>query len=299
VWQQLAGQYQINTFILPLARVHRTPLQRLKDFCNSKLWRPVYLDEVSVVFVRRTPATEPLIKRSEVDCSSAPLPTQTLFDSRGFAFNRWANTAAVLAALGRSYEALAATDMAQRIFADSSSVHWLRGNLFAGMARTQEAEDEFLRAAALDPSENTLSSLGMLYYRQSRGPEARRAMQEAVDVSLQPYLANLRFAHFYLKSAETKLALQSLEEVLRRAPDDALAETGSGSLRFQVARMRAEACQRQGDLLRAIAFGEEAVQLGPGDATAWADLAKLYALDGRAADGLRAEKRAGELTPKE
>jgi tetratricopeptide (TPR) repeat protein len=299
MWQQLAYRYQINTFILPLARVHRTPLQRLQDFCGSQLWRPVYLDEVSVVFVRRTPETEPLIKRSEVDCSRAPLPVQTVSGSRGFAFNRWANAAAVLAALGRSYEALAAADEAQRIFADSSSVHWLRGNLFAGMSRTQEAEDEFLKAAALDPSENTLSSLGMLYYRQGRGPEARRAIQKAVQVSLQPYLANLRFARFCLNSAETELALQSLEEVLRRAPDDALAETGNGSIRFQVARMRAEAWHKQGDLPHAIASAEEAVQLGPVDAAAWADLAKLYALDGRAADGLRAEKRAAELTSSE
>jgi tetratricopeptide (TPR) repeat protein len=295
LWQQQAERFDINTFILPLARFHMTPLQRLKDFCNSENWRPVYLDEVSAVFVRRTPETESLIKRSGLDCSTVPLPVQPVSDSPGIAFNRWANAAAVLSALGRPYEALAATDEAGRIFADSGYVHWLRGNLFAEMRRIPDAEEEFLKAVALDASENTWLSLGMLYYNQGRVPEAKPAMQQAVRLSVQPYLANLRVAHFYLNAGEPDLALQSLDEALHDAPADALAEAGSESLPFQAMRSRANAWHMKGDLPRAIAFDEEAVQISPKDGATWSDLARLYALDGRIADRQRAEERAADL----
>ena len=297
LWQQEADRYHINTFILPLNRIHMTPLLRLKDFCDSHTWRPVYLDEVAAVFVRRTAETEALIKRSEVDCASATLPVQPVSDSRGIAVNRWVNAAAVLEALGRPYEALAATDKAQQMFADGGYVHWLRGDLFARLGRAQDAEEEFLKAAALDPSENTYASLAMLYYHEGRIPEATQAMQRATRLSLQPYVATLRLARFYLAIGEPQLAVQTSNEALALAPDGALAETGSDSIRFQVARSRADAWRMLGDRKRSITSDEEAVQLAPADASAWADLAKLYALDGNTAGQQQAEKRAAELSP--
>ena len=214
LWQQEADRYHINTFILPLNRIHMTPLLRLKDFCDSHTWRPVYLDEVSAVFVRRSSETEALIKRSEVDCASVTLPVPPVSDSRGIAFNRWVNAAAVLEALGRPYEALAATDKAQQMFADGGYVHWLRGDLFARLGRAQDAEEEFLKAAALDPSENTYASLAMLYYHEGRIPEATQAMQRATRLSLQPYVATLRLARFYLAIGEPQLAVQASNEAL-------------------------------------------------------------------------------------
>jgi tetratricopeptide (TPR) repeat protein len=295
LWQQEADRYHINTFILPLNRIHITPLLRLKDFCNSRSWRPVYLDEVSAVFVRRSPETEALIKRSEVDCSNISLPVQPVSDSRGIAFNRWVNAAAVLEALDRNYEALTATDKAQQIFPGGGYVHWLRGDLFARMGRIQDAEDEFQKAVELDPSENTYTSLAMLYYHEGRIAEAALAMQRATRLSLQPYTATLHLARFYLTIADPQLALQTLDEVLRLAPAGALTEAGSDSVRFQVARSRADAYRMQGDTQRAATSAEEAVQLAPADAPAWTDLARLYALEGKTADQQRAERRAADL----
>jgi tetratricopeptide (TPR) repeat protein len=211
------------------------------------------------------------------------------------AFNRWANAAAVLEALGRPYEALAATDKAQAIFADGGYIHWLRGNLFAGMGRIADSESELLKAVAVDPNENSWASLGILYQHQGKLAEAKQAFERAVGYSLQPHFANLRLAHFDLSIADPHAALQALDDALAQAPAVALAEKGSESLRFQVARSRADTWHMLGNLQKAVAFDEEAVQIAPSDASAWADLARLYALDGRTSDQQRAEKRAAEL----
>ena len=74
LWQEEVASYNINTVILPLARHDGISLVRLQDFCKSKVWKPVYLDEVSAVFVRRTAQTEDLLQRFPVDCATAPLP---------------------------------------------------------------------------------------------------------------------------------------------------------------------------------------------------------------------------------
>ena len=294
-WQRIADRYGINTFVLSLERRQKTPLARLKDFCESRNWRPVYLDEVGAVFVRRTPATEDLIRRSQVDCATVALPKQPLPVSPAIAFDRWANAAGVLAALNRNGEALAASERALAIFPDSGYVHWLRGNIFYGMWRNDDAEREYLKAVALDPSEDTWSSLGMLYHRVGRMPEATRAVQQAVRLSLQPDMANLRLAYYYLSVTQPQQALAALDDALRRAPAVALTETGGSSLRFQVARARADAWRMSGNLPGAIAAGEDAVQLSPHDAEAWSKLAHLYQRAGRVADQQRAEQQAAQL----
>ena len=109
IWEQEASRYNINTVILPLARSDGIQLVRLQDFCNSKVWRPVYLDEVSAVFVRRAPQTEELLQRFPVNCATAPLPAHLPGRNRAEAFNAWANAAMVLAALGAILKRLTRT----------------------------------------------------------------------------------------------------------------------------------------------------------------------------------------------
>ncbi len=102
-WQQEADRYNINTIILPLGRFDGAQLVQLKGFCDSRDWRPVYLDEISVVLVRRKPETENLIQRFPVDCATAPLPAPPSVYSAAGSYNQWANAADLLAFLGRDY----------------------------------------------------------------------------------------------------------------------------------------------------------------------------------------------------
>jgi tetratricopeptide (TPR) repeat protein len=294
-WQRVADRYGINTFILSLERRQKTPLARLKDFCASQNWRPVYLDEVAAVFVRRTPATEDFIRRSQVDCATAALPVEPLPASSAIAFDRWANAAAVLAALNRNSEALEASERALAIFPDSSYVHWLRGNVFYSMWRNNDAEQEYLKAVALDPSEDTWLALGALYHRLGRMPEATHAVQQAARLALQPYAADIRLAYYYLNVMQPQQALAALDDASRNAPAVALAEKGPDSLRFQIARARSDAWRMSGDNARAVAAGEEAVQLSPDDSAAWSNLAHLYERAGRLVDQQRAEQQVARL----
>jgi tetratricopeptide (TPR) repeat protein len=295
LWKQEANRYNINAFILPLARFQLVAFSQLKDFCKSRDWRPVYLDELAAVFVRRTPETESLIQRSAVDCAAVTLPAAPVADSPGISFNQWANAAGVLTALNRWYEALSASDKALHIFPDSPYLHWLRGNIFYGMGRRSEAEPEFVAAVKLDPNEVTWSSLGTLYHRQGRIPEATHAMEKAVQLSPQPHFARINLAQYYLDIVEPAAAVRTLDEAVRMAPAAALKDTGKGSFSYSVAYWRAAAWRRLGDLNQATKYEEEAVRIDPGSAEAWASLAQLYEQQGRVEDQHRAQQHATDL----
>ncbi len=260
-WQREADRYGINTIILPLNRFEST-FVTLKNFCSSVDWRPVYLDEVSAVFLRRTVQTEDVIRRFPVDCSTAPLPKAPLFQSRGGAFNQWANAAGVLAALGRNTEALAAIDQASEISPDNSFVPWLRGNIYSLMDLRADAEREYLQAIALEPHEGLLwFSLATLYKHEGRIAETIQAEQRAIKLSsTQQSSELLKLAQLYLDTAQPKAALATFDKAVHDAPPDALAATGARSFRYEVAMGRAAAWRALGDTRRANSYDEEAVQ---------------------------------------
>ncbi len=295
VWQQEAERYNINTMILPLGRFDVLRFGKLRDFCNSRNWRPVYLDETSAVFLRVRPETEAFIQQAQVDCATAPLPADPLEYSTSGSFNQWANAASLLAALGRNSEALSATDSALAAFPDSGFVHWLRGDILNGMGRPSEAEKEYVAAVSLEPGEVTWSSLADFYQRQGRIPEAIHARQEAVRYSSREGVAMVKLANLYVEAGQPKPALQEFDKAMRSASSEALAETGKGSLRFEVAQGRAAAWEALGDLKQAASFAEEAVAVAPDAPDAWSHLAKLYQMQGRFADEYRAEDRAAAL----
>jgi hypothetical protein len=64
-WQRAVEQYDINA----LLAVSGPPGFRLAEFCASDQWIPVYLDEVSAVFVRHRPESEEF-NRLRIDCGA-------------------------------------------------------------------------------------------------------------------------------------------------------------------------------------------------------------------------------------
>ncbi len=298
LWQDEASRYGINTILLPLARFDGIELVRLLEFCHSATWQPVYLDEISAVFVRRgAPGAEELLQSFPVNCANTRLPTTLNSAPFAAAFNADANAAAVLATLGRNSEALTAIDNALRLFPDSSFAHWLRGSVLAGMNRTDEALEEYRTAVALEPGDVTWSALADFYRNHGRMADAIDAMQRAAALSARPYTVQSNPGYHYLKANLPQDALRAFDSAEHTAPAG-VAGADSGTFDFMLAQGRSVAYNQIGDVSRAIAFQEKATKIEPDAPEPWRRLAKLYRHEGRNEDALRAELAASAAEQK-
>ncbi len=304
LWQQEADRYGINTIIFPLT-LDEIPLDRLKSDCNSRQWRPVYLDEVSIVLVRSTPQNAGLIKRFEIDCATAPIPRESL-PLTAASFNQWVNAARVLSALGRNSEALAAADKAMAIFPGNAHARWYRGQILYAEQRHSEAEQEWQTALALAPREITpwaslpdfqaavWSSLAELYHRQERIPEAILALQAVIRLSSVPStkvqaMANL--AALYLASGQSSQAEQEWLAALALAPNDGL-----------IWLSLADLYRSDGRLPQAVHAMQQSIRLGSDPATKaqeLVELARLYLKVRQPRDALQALDAASSSAPPE
>jgi hypothetical protein len=186
-WLREIERYDINTVFVPLGRYNGIDLfPRLREFCASTLWRPIYLDEVSAVFVRVRPENRDLIARLQIRCETAPLPAIAPHGDTDQAFDQWANAATVLMALGRYAESFDATTNALRIFPDSAFVHFLRANLWGKAGNLAEAEREFLLSAKLEPNAVTWATLAAIYRSEGRATDEAKASERAHALSAGP-----------------------------------------------------------------------------------------------------------------
>ena len=217
IWRQEAEQYHINTIILSIARYNGLALVNLKDFCDSREWRPVYLDEVSAVFVRRTPETEDLILRSRLDCATAHLPPVHRRRMAPRPSINGRTLAAILLVLDRDDEALAATDKALAIFPGSAFMHLVRAQVLYAMGRFPLAEREHLEAIALHSNEFTWSALADFYQKQDRDNDAIGALNKAVQLSARPDLKLVQLGYCFLHLGRPKDALVAFDHAVQRA----------------------------------------------------------------------------------
>ena len=298
LWQEEASRYNINTVIFQLGRFDGIDLVRLRDWCASRLWQPVYVDEVSAVFVRRQTETEELIRRFPVNCETAPIPAQAPGPKRAEAFNSWANAAAVLAALGRNSEALAAASNGLSVFPDSAFLHWLRGNVLFASGRLGESDQEYLTAVSLEPNEITWGALAETYQKRGRMTAALAAMKHAAELSRWPRQPLLNLGYMYLATGQPAEALKAFDQAVRSAPDNVKTADNSGQSDIMVAQGRSAAWDALGDIGKATSYQEEATRLAPNVPQLWLRLAQFYARQGRLADANRARQHAAEVAEK-
>ena len=304
MWQQEVDKYGINTIIFALT-LDEISLERLKSDCNSPDWRPVYLDEVSIVLLRRTPQNEDFIKRFEINCATAPVPREQL-PLTAASFNQWVNAARVLSALGRNSEALAASDNAMAIFSDSAHARWYRGQILYAMDRQPEAEQEWEKALALTPREVTpwgslpdlqaivWSSLAELYQRQQRIPEAIQALQTVIRLSSDPSTkveAMADLGALYFAAGQFSDAEKQWLSAVSLAPKES-------SLWFSLADLY----QRDGRLSQAIHALQQSILLSSDPAMkshAQVRLARLYLISRQPKEALQALDEAARTAPPE
>jgi tetratricopeptide (TPR) repeat protein len=298
-WQQEAAARDINTIIVPLGRYQgMTLFPQLRSFCRSHAWRPVYIDEVSALFVRRTPQTEALINHLQIDCDKisfdlpASINTTGSFRANPELFNLWANAGGVLYSLERYPEALAYLDRAQSVFANNANVHFLRALVLEQTGRAAEAETEFRTSLSLEPSDETWFDLGLFYMTQKRYAEAVEVFRQSAESSSRSHEMWMMLGQAYLQMRHPQPALEALDKAVESSPFSGEGESLGASFNSLIATGRAKAWYQLGDTAQAVSFQEEAVKLAPGDAKLWLGLADLYDAQGRTTLAGQARLRA-------
>jgi len=302
-WQKEAEARGINTIIVPLSRYQGMSLfAQLPAFCRSQSWRPVYLDEVSAIFVRVSADSSALLKRLQIDCSHASLEPPEAgvqpVSSRQTAelFNFYANAGGVLYSLERYPEAIAYLDRAQSIYRDNASVHLLRALVLEQTGKPDEAESEFRTSLRLDPSDEAWFDLGLFYLTQRRYQDAAEILRRSAETSARPHDAWMTLGLTYLQMQQPQPALEAFDKAEAASP---FGEAGSslGSTFYSlIATGRSKAWYQLGDVERAVSFQEEAVKLAPNDPRLWSGLADLYEVQGRTTKAAEARSRAKAQT---
>lgn len=299
LWRAEIERYDVNVMLIPLGKFAALQFfPMLKQFCRSEEWRPVYLDEVSVVFLRQRPETEDLIRRLQIDCATAPLPAAPPGDSPVTAFNAWANAASVLHALGRDAEAFAAANRALAIVPNSGYLHFLRGHMEQEAGNLNSAEKDYRDATHMEPNlVAPWSALAAFDQEQGRLPEAINAWEHAADVSRWPWDQLVSLGYADLQAHRPQDALAAFD----RAADSLPAHYElmvDNSVLANIAHGRSRSWFYLGNLRRAISYDEQAAQLLP-DPDLWMQLANLYEQAGRVDDANRVRAQAMALAQRQ
>jgi Tfp pilus assembly protein PilF len=297
-WQQEANARGINTILVSLARYQGIRLfPQLTAFCHSQSWRPVYMDQVSAVFVRRTAQTQSLIDRLQIDCDKVTFSPLTYVAPSGSRreraeqFNSWANAAGILHGLGRDAEALAYLDQAQTIFADNANLHLTRALVLEHTGNAAEAEAEFRRSLQLEANDEAWLDLGLFYMTQKRYAEAVDVFRRAAEASTRPHDLWMLLGQAELQMREPQAALEAFDKAEASSPFRGGESLGAG-FNSLIATGRAKAWYQLGDVAKAVSFQEEAVKLVPDDAKLWLGLADLYEAQGRTTKAAEARQHS-------
>jgi tetratricopeptide (TPR) repeat protein len=303
LWTQEADRYGINTILLSLARSGGLESVPLKQYCESSEWKPVYLDDVSIVLVRNRPENQPWIERFAMDCASDRIaPSRANLSpansssprERAELYNFYANTASIYYVLGRDHDALNAIAGAESLFTNDPSLPLLTGQLLQANGKLAEAEAQYRSALRIRQTDIGWYLLARLLLAQKNYPEAAAALRRSADLAVSP-------ADRYRVLGEVDLAMNKPEDALsafdsaERFGKKLAPLPGFASLSAKLAEGRGRAWLALHDATRATAFLEQSTGLAP-EPRRWNLLADCYIAQGRTAEAEQARNRARELS---
>lgn len=301
-WARTADRYGINTIIVSIARTAGLEYVPLQQYCASSQWKPVHLDDVSIVLVRNRPENRQWIQRFAIDCTNyriAPPATDSLPDhrlstrERAALYNFYANTASIYYVLGRNNDAASAVSRAEKLFTDDPGLPMLAGQMSQANGNLAEAEAQYRRSLRIRSTDMGWFLLARVLLTQKKYPEAASALQNSADLAVSPasryrWLGNVNLA---LNRPEEALAAfdraEHFGEKLAALPGYALSEA-------QVAEGRGRAWLALHDARRAAVFVEASTRLAP-DPQRWNLLADCYSAQGRTLEAEQARSHAKEL----
>jgi tetratricopeptide (TPR) repeat protein len=297
VWQAEADRRGIDILFFSLARFSGVGSPNLLSLCQSQQWRPVYMDEVSLVLLRNRSENQPWIARYGVDCGTHTF-TPPAHASRRELANFYANLGDILLYLRRLSEAEAALNRADDLDPDDPSVHLALGQVFEQENRPEDAEEEYKTTLSLstDP-EIAWLCLGRFYYSQGRFAEARPLVLSAAEASRMPASDYDLLGRIDLRLGQASRALNDYakaEEVGKRYLEGG--EERNPAFFAQIAEGRAGVYFQLGQLQRAIEFQQVATEKTPDNAVRWKTLGDLYGKAGQVQLAEQAYARASALS---
>jgi tetratricopeptide (TPR) repeat protein len=294
LWRIEADRWNLN--VLLVATSGFRGLQKMDPFafCQSATWRPVYMDDVSEVFLRNTPQNRPWIDRLQIDCRTQPLAPPAAA-SRPVLYDFYLNSGALLFELQRDRESERSLRSASALYPESPSVHLLLASLFQRERRYAEAEREYRASIALNENGGALYSLGCLYANEGRNLEAVEAIERAARESTKPLDMYMTLGRLQIALNHPDQALAAFAEAEKHSPFRSGGESLAPELYAEIAEGNSEAHWLLGHWTEAIAFQQEATRRTPLVVSRWNRLAELYEATGQMQFAAEARQRAAEL----
>ena len=292
-WQAEADRWNLNVLLLATSGFRGLQKMAPLAFCQSATWRPVYMDDVSLVFVRNTPQNRPVIDRLEIDCRTHQTIPPTVA-SRPALYDYYLNSGALFFELQRDQEAVDRLRRASAIYPEDPNAHLLLAALFQRRQLYREAEQEFDASLALNPSSGALYSLGLLYADEGRNAEAIPAIERAAGESTQSLDMYMTLGKLQITTGHPIQALAAFAQAKKNSPFRNGGESLAPELYAEIAEGNAEANRLLGRWPEAIAFQQEATQRTPWVISRWNRLADFYESVGQSQSAAEARQRGVE-----
>jgi tetratricopeptide (TPR) repeat protein len=296
LWEKESDRQGINLLFFPLGRFSGGGTPDLMSLCQSHLWRPVYLDEVSIVLLRNRPENRPWVDRFEVNCSSHQFlpPTQV---SRRELSNFYANLGSVLLSLNRNDEAMDALVRGEGISPDDPVIHRTLAILYGARQQSGDAEQEYKTALSLRKDlAVSWFDLGEFYFFHRRFADARPLVLTAAQLTLSPVREYLLLGYIDLALHQSEPALLDFSKA-----EKAIVGHWQGRQNVdpdfyaEIAEGRAQAYLASGEQQRAIESQLEAIRRTPEVVSRWQALASIYDAAGRPDLAEQARQKAQAL----
>jgi len=263
-------------------------------YCQSNDWRPVYMDEVSLVLVRNVAANRPWIDRLQIDCGTQQF-VQPAGAGRKDLYDYFISAGRMLFALHRDRESETAMLQAEALYRNDPNARWMLGELYQRNLILDRAESEYRASIALDETERTWVDLGQLYLQERRLPEAEQAFSRAVQLSEDPFALYRELALLELTLGHPDRALRALDGATNSSPYRKGGESQVPQLYADLADSRADAHRMLSHLSQAVEYEQESLRLNPRLPERWSKLADLLAATGQSELAQQARQKAREF----
>jgi len=296
MWQEAADRWGINVLLIPEAEPEADAMVRQDAvrYCQSNDWRPVYMDEVSLVLVRNVAANRPWIDRLQIDCGTQQF-VQPAGAGRKDLYDYFISAGRMLFALHRDRESETAMLQAEALYRNDPNARWMLGELYQRNLILDRAESEYRASIALDETERTWVDLGQLYLQERRLPEAEQAFSRAVQLSEDPFALYRELALLELTLGHPDRALRALDGATNSSPYRKGGESQVPQLYADLADSRADAHRMLSHLSQAVEYEQESLRLNPRLPERWSKLADLLAATGQSELAQQARQKAREF----